>query len=96
MSLQKLQNEAITLRPLPHTNIVAYISHSRFQEPLHLVLELASHERGQLADLGEMKDRIKCTQKPNGMVVAESFQVPSVTIKGGFVQRVDFFFFFYF
>ncbi|KAK5822950.1 hypothetical protein F5H01DRAFT_364158 [Linnemannia elongata] len=74
MSLQKIQtllNEAITLRPLPHTDIVACISHFRFQQPLHLVLELASHNMVKLADLGEMKDKIK---KPNSMVVAEGFQ----------------------
>ncbi|KAF9127916.1 Serine/threonine-protein kinase Nek9 [Mortierella sp. GBA39] len=41
--LNKFQNEAITLRKFPHTNVIAYISHFRYKDLLHLVLELASH-----------------------------------------------------
>ncbi|KAF9536120.1 hypothetical protein EC957_000297, partial [Mortierella hygrophila] len=37
------QNEVGTLQRFPHTNIIAYVSHFRYKDLLHLVLELASH-----------------------------------------------------
>ncbi|KAF9117469.1 hypothetical protein BGX30_005432 [Mortierella sp. GBA39] len=42
-TLGTFQNEAATLQRFPHTNIIAHVSHFRYKDLLHLVLELASH-----------------------------------------------------
>ncbi|KAG9072185.1 Serine/threonine-protein kinase Nek9 [Linnemannia hyalina] len=37
------QAEVGTLQRFPHTNIIAYVSHFRYKDVLHMVLELASY-----------------------------------------------------